>query len=351
MKALQQLSFVALVAICLIPKQALGQGASYPEPLGKKFVIDDNDPEAHLPTEEEAAKSPLEWGYLLMALDERAQIASERGDWNATLKYHRAAAKLVPDRAVSFGMLCKDYEMVGKRDEAVLACAKATTLPGTKVDYFVRFVHLVANRPGGVKDAEVEDALAAVEHLKSDKNTALTGFELECELSLQTRDESALERCSKELSKRAPKAPRTAMFGWALAIQQRKFERAHKLIDTAKRNGASTEVIAKMETATRAAAEGKKVGAADALESEKVPASDSDRGASPSSSGTSSHSALPTAHDHDGNDDGGGGASTVTRGVSSTASSVPHPMLQWFAGLAVAFAMCLFVARRVLTRA
>ncbi|MDB4986872.1 MAG: hypothetical protein JWN04_2050 [Myxococcaceae bacterium] len=220
------------------------------------FTVNDQDPEANLPDEDQAAKHPLDWGYLLMSIDERAEEAQKRGDWNAALKYHRAAAKLVPNRAISHALVCKDYQAVGKRTEAVAACATALSLEGATLDDFVNFVHLVTARPGELDSNEVADAASAIEHLKKEKTSQLAGYELQCELSLRTRDEQSLADCSKALRSLSPSAPRTTSFAWALALQRHELTLARKLLREARQRGLSRAVLEKMERATTAAEKG-----------------------------------------------------------------------------------------------
>lgn len=222
-------------------------------PLSKHFRIDDADPEASLPSDEQRAKYPVEVGYLLMDLDARADLARKRGDHAAAVRYHRAGLDLMPDRAVSFFLVCEDYEQLGERRKALEACGSALALPGAKLDHFVRFVHLVTSTEGELDAAEVEDAERAIAHVKQQKGAELAGFELQCELSVRTKDVAALEECSEALLASAPDAPRALTFAWALAMEQQDYERARSLLAKAKEGGISDEAHSKMLLALDAA--------------------------------------------------------------------------------------------------
>lgn len=219
-------------------------------PMSLHFRIDDSDPEAHLPSAEEQQKRPLEVGYMLMDLDERAELAKKRGDYRQALKYHRAGQKLMPDRAVSHALMCEDYERLGMRREAVESCGTALGLPGAKPEHFVRFVHLVASRPGELDPAELKDARAAIAHVKQQKATALVGAELQCELAVRAKDVNALEQCTEELNRAAPLTPRAVSFSWALAVERGDLMGARTLLAKAKAAGVDTQAVAKMERAT-----------------------------------------------------------------------------------------------------
>jgi hypothetical protein len=78
--------------------------------LSKRHAIDEHDPEASVPTPEQAMRNPLEMGYLLMDLIARAEAATQRGDHAAAVRYHRAIVKAVPARALAHANLCRAQE-------------------------------------------------------------------------------------------------------------------------------------------------------------------------------------------------------------------------------------------------
>jgi tetratricopeptide (TPR) repeat protein len=322
-------TLTGVVAVWFAAAASHAQTSDYPPALNEKFKIDDRDPENHLPSKEEMDKNPLEWGYLLMTFDERAQIAIQRNNWEQALKYHRAAAKLVPDRAVSFALVCKDYEMLGKREEALEACGVAVALPGARLDYFVSFVHLVAQREGGVDAGEAKDALEAIAHLKANESTKLAAYELQCDLGLKMRDDALLDECSRELLVRAPKAPRPTTFAWALALQRGDTDLAKKLIDEARQKGASEASLTKMERATTAVVNGA------ALDSP--------------SAGPAPYGAAGGIRNGNNDDSGkpGGGGRTLS-GLASAWGSM-NQAVKWLLGF-VAVLLCGFLVVRKLPR-
>ncbi|HEY6876925.1 MAG TPA: hypothetical protein VI299_02860 [Polyangiales bacterium] len=333
-------SLAAVLGTSLLAATGQAQEGAIKDPMQSRFTLNLNDPEQGLPSPEEANKHPLDWGYLLMELDERALAAGKRGDWQSAVKFHRAAAKLTPDRAISFALLCTDYERAGERDKAAEACFQSLNLEGTKLEYFVHYVQLVAARPGGTDAKEVEKALEAIAHLKSAPSGELTGYELQCELSLHTGRESDLRECSAELLKRQPHSPRALSFAWALAVQQKDFSKARKLIRTAKRDGATPSAIAKMEEATTRAERGGASSAVEAPLHEAAP--------TPPSGGTdgmppvvapaaSASAAAPESHTDAARSDGTA-LTAATTGV--------HPMFRWLLGLVVALALVIPLARR-----
>ena len=102
---------IAGAALCLSVAPCVSAQAPAHEPskvpgsaadLTAPRTIDENHPERSIPTPEQAMKNPLQMGYLLMDLIARGEAATEIGDHEAAIRYYRAIAKAVPERAVSF---------------------------------------------------------------------------------------------------------------------------------------------------------------------------------------------------------------------------------------------------------
>lgn len=232
--------------------RAAGESAPARPPLDmSKFEVDDKNPEANLPTADEAARAPLDFANLLNDIGMRIDAARERGDFAQAVKLDRAFVRLAPQRAAAYGALCRDNEALGQRDDALQACAVALQKPGVVVDDFVRFVRLVANRQGGLDTTEVADAQNAIEHLKSDPASRVAGNQAACELSLKQKDDAALASCSSALLELAPNDPRSITYAWTLAIKQQDFSRAEELVQRAKQNPQMAEAVAQLETSTQ----------------------------------------------------------------------------------------------------
>lgn len=254
---MQPLRFSSVVAVWFgLVEVALAQQAPMAELLPKDdpFAVDEHDPEANLPSVEESNRRPLQFGYLLMELEDRATAARKRGDVESSVRFHRALTKLVPDRAVGFGLLCADYQTLGRREEALAACRNALGRSGAKTDDSARLVRLVAGRKDLVDPTELADAQAAIEHLLQTESTAVVGHELQCELSMAMDDGAGLARCTKELHRLAPNAARTIAFSWHLAARKNDLAGARALVQKAKQKQLPAEAVANMERATEALA-------------------------------------------------------------------------------------------------
>ena len=64
----------------------------------------------------------------------RAEAASQRGDHAAAVRYYRAVASAVPERAVAFSKLCKAHEALGEVQEAIRSCRKALGKGGAELE-------------------------------------------------------------------------------------------------------------------------------------------------------------------------------------------------------------------------
>lgn len=219
------------------------------------FALDDANPEAKLPTREQSEQRPLQFGYLLMDLEERATLARGRGDYARALSYHRATARLLPERASSHRALCVDYATLNDRAHALAACRMALGSSGATTADAAQLVQLVVTHPGGIDAAELQDARATVDHLAQQESTLTAALELRCELELKANNSAELRSCSRELSARAPDSPRALAFAWHVAMNEGDLPRARELVQRAKQVGAPADAIARMELVTASTSE------------------------------------------------------------------------------------------------
>src|SRR5436190_18493661 len=87
---------IALLWACLIALAPLSAAADVQgaegDPLKTRFIIDDVDPESKVPSVKEALSAPLQMGYWVMLVSERAEQAVKRGELSKAVKYYRALA-------------------------------------------------------------------------------------------------------------------------------------------------------------------------------------------------------------------------------------------------------------------
>jgi tetratricopeptide (TPR) repeat protein len=214
--------------------------------------IDDNNPEASVPTSAEANKNPLEFGYILQDLLARAEIAVQKKDHAAAVKYFRAVVKMVPDRSAGFSRLCEQYEKLGDIGRAVQACAFALISEGATVDDHVRFVrlHTTKKEPLTAKDRDLVQKV--IDHLASDPKTQVVSHHVKCELALKLEDSAMLEQCTAALVAKAPNDPKTVSFQWSLAMFRKDRAEAERMIERAQKTGVLPEGVQKMRTLTAA---------------------------------------------------------------------------------------------------
>jgi tetratricopeptide (TPR) repeat protein len=220
--------------------------------LSSRFKVDEANPEKGLPSAEEAMKNPLEMGYLMMDLIARAEAATQRGDHAATVRYYKAIAKAVPERAVSFSKLCKAYAELGDLDSAIDACRQALGKGGVQVEDHARFVQLMLSRERPLSTEEVADLDAVVKHLKgqltdgSDSAAKLLPVRLQCDIATKLEDEARLSGCVENLAGLAPKEPLALTYRYALALRQQDFSAADEVVAEATGAGLPEGAIASM---------------------------------------------------------------------------------------------------------
>ena len=213
------------------------------------FVIDQSDPEARVPNDEERNRAPVAFGNYLMNLTEAAQHASEAGDHAKALKFYRALAKAVPDRAVGFSKLCAEYLGIGDRAQAEQACATALTLPGVTVEDHVLYVHAVLRQPEQLTSKQTADLDAVVAHLKQ-SDAGEVADELSCLIGLKMQSVTRLGQCVSSLRTRDPNSALAIRYEWRLAIAKLDRSAARRAVARAKQYQLPALEIQRMELAT-----------------------------------------------------------------------------------------------------
>src|SRR5262249_27086776 len=97
-----------------------------------EWPVDDKDPLKTVPTPAQRDSEPLQFGYHLMDLADKAQDATKRGDHEAAAKFYEAMAKAVPDVSIAFAKMCESYEAAGQREKAITACGIALNKQGVR---------------------------------------------------------------------------------------------------------------------------------------------------------------------------------------------------------------------------
>ncbi len=214
-------------------------------------TIDENHPERSIPTPEQALKNPLQMGYLLMDLIARGEAASEVGDHEAAIRYYRAIAKAVPERAVSFSKLCKSHETLAQYPQALDACKQALGKGGATSEDYLRYVRLVLRQADPLLPAQIEELDGIVKHLREQVGSDIPGkimtAQVACEIATRLEDSSRLSSCTHELVQLAPKDARTLTFQWAFALKQHDTDAARSLLASATQSGLPPAALGQMQ--------------------------------------------------------------------------------------------------------
>ena len=81
-----------------------------PEQFSTLFKINDDDPEAQVPTAKDRSGNPLGFGYYVQDLLTRAEVEGKRKNQAGVIKYLRALAAALPEEARSWALLCEAYQ-------------------------------------------------------------------------------------------------------------------------------------------------------------------------------------------------------------------------------------------------
>jgi hypothetical protein len=219
-----------------------------PDQLGA-IPIDRLDPERSVPSPEEASRNPLQFGYLLMDLATRAELAEKRGEPADAIRYYRALARAAPHRSIAFGKMCAAHEALGDRDAGLAACRVALGREGVRVEDHLRYVRLLLARSGRVSAAERSEVEAIAAHLDKDPASATAALEVRCQLATRTRDVPLLEACVAGWTAAAPRDLKTSSYRWALALERKEHARALELIEQARAAGLDAAAAERMRQA------------------------------------------------------------------------------------------------------
>lgn len=209
--------------------------------LSSKYPIDPANPEASVPTPEQRDNDPLEYGYYLMDLGDMAEKAKAGGDHLRAAMVYRAMAKAVPDVPVAFVKACEEYELAKDLAKAAEFCAAAITLKGVTLADYSHYARVALAKKGPVAPSDAANLDLVVKHLKDDPKTRSVGLDIQCTLGARLGDEKRLAACTPELAEAAPGSFKATFFEWSLAINQKNFGAAEKLLARARSAAAKGE--------------------------------------------------------------------------------------------------------------
>jgi hypothetical protein len=240
------------------PAQAGKPGWRPPLPgqLSSKFGIDEANPENSIPNAHDRDRNPLEYGYFIQDLLERADQAQKKKDYGTVIQYYRAVSKAVPESAKGWSKLCEAYDRVHDRERAIVACRYAIDRPGVEVQDYVRYVHLIIGKNDPLDARERTEIDAVLTHLDKQAGEELLASHLRCEVGVKASDVAMMETCTRVLTARAPDDPKTIVFRWSLAVMKGQTADANRLLTSARAAGIGRESIERMESVTPGSGDG-----------------------------------------------------------------------------------------------
>ena len=218
--------------------------------LSTRFKIDPANPEASIPSARDRDRNPLEFGYLLQDLLERAEDARKARDWSSVIRYYRAVAKAVPENAKGWSKLCEAYEIANDRERAIIACRYAIDRPAAELQDYARYVHLILLRPDPLSPEARQELTKVLDHLDTQPEIKAAASHLRCEVAVRLADVAQLQTCTQSLAAVAPDDPKTVVFQWTLATMKGEKQRAQDLLVRARAVGVAREGVARMEAVT-----------------------------------------------------------------------------------------------------
>jgi len=214
-----------------------------------KWPVNDADPKKSLPTPAQRDANPMEFGYHMMDLADKADRAKAKGDFLGVAKYYEAMAIAVPDRAIGYRKSCEGYEKVGELEKALEMCRGALGAEGLEIADYLHFSQLLLARPGELAPAEVEDLTEVATHLKAESGGMAAGLQVQCNLAQRLDDVKRLEECAAAVAKETPNDPKLPIYQWGIAMKHEDYGQARSIVASARKSAVATpgiDVMARM---------------------------------------------------------------------------------------------------------
>jgi tetratricopeptide (TPR) repeat protein len=215
-----------------------------------KWKIDDADPLKSVPTPEQRDDDPLNFGYHLMDLSDKAQEATEKRDFAQASKYWEATVLAVPEAAVGYRKTCASAEQAKDMNRALRYCRAALAREGVRLEDYQRYTSILLSKPTALDAEQMTDLVEIAKHVRTIEGGATLADTLDCEYAVRSSDLQRLEVCTTTLSKAAPNDSRTITYQWALALKREQFDEARRHIERARKSGMKPEGVKAMERTT-----------------------------------------------------------------------------------------------------
>ena len=120
----RKLALLIMFAGCagLAPRRTYADEIPKPGQPLSSFHIDDTDLEASVPSVDQQAARPLEFGYFLQDLAAKAEKADKDKDYMGAARYDRALTRAAPLSAVGPRKLCYALQAAGDIKNGIVAC-------------------------------------------------------------------------------------------------------------------------------------------------------------------------------------------------------------------------------------
>ncbi|HYQ47307.1 MAG TPA: hypothetical protein VER11_35295 [Polyangiaceae bacterium] len=231
------------------PADAPGQGNPTDGSLSK-WPVDDADPKKSLPTPAQRDGNPMEFGYHMMDLADKADRAKAKGDFMSVGKYYEAMSVAVPDRAIGYRKSCEGYEKAGDLEKALQMCRGALGAEGLEIGDYLHYAQLVLARPGALAPQEIDDLSEIATHLKAEQGGMAAGLQVQCNLAERLDDVKRLDECATAVAKETPNDPKLPIYQWGVAMKREDYAQARTILASARQGAIATPGIDVMDRMT-----------------------------------------------------------------------------------------------------
>ena len=236
---------LAVVAFVVVVMFSGSSRAASDVGFGTSWPIDDANPAAGVPSQEEANKRALEFGYYLMELARIATESEAAGDLARARRYYEAISIAAPKRSLGPRKACELDIKLGHFSEAATSCHETLFREDVVVGDYLRYIDVLTRQTEPLSEEQVEFAKSAIEQLEKDQ--PVSAQEARCMLGAEISDQALLDECVPVLlEERGNEDVKTLAFAWQRAMLSDDLAEAEQRIAEIQSTGAPEQVTAKM---------------------------------------------------------------------------------------------------------
>ncbi|MFZ5893505.1 MAG: hypothetical protein ACOY0T_20760 [Myxococcota bacterium] len=183
----------------------------------------------------------------LMGKINKAEEHITKNEWSKAVTLYNEVITTVPYFVKGWRRLCEGYVFLNMPEEGAHSCRQVLeSKEATALDRAM-LVHYLMSGPKRKDEASRQEAKRVAEEAVQLAPTERWGYDAKCEIAMVESDRTELANCSKKLQELAPDDRKTLAFNWTLAMMDKRFDDAQRLIEQAQQRGLDAVTAKRMQ--------------------------------------------------------------------------------------------------------